>query len=80
MRCLNIYTDKRITEVGEVFRYLFISLGCFRLVFALGETVWYEKGRKRRIPIFFKKDRNVFFFYCYYLAVAIGVPEVKEDE
>lgn len=80
MRSLKVYRDKRITEAGEVFRYQSISIGNFRMIFALGKTVWYEKGRKRRIPIFFKKEKEAFFLYCYYIAIAIGYPKLKEDE
>ncbi|RHW31878.1 hypothetical protein [Oceanobacillus profundus] len=47
---------------------LYVDVGKFRLFFALSESAWYTKGKKRLIPIWIK-DKSLFI---YKLAMRIG--------
>lgn len=76
MRSLKIYRLRHIAEEGGIVRCLYIDIGRFRILFAIGETAWRERGKNHRIPIFFREKA----FFCHRLAIRIGKPEFKEDE
>jgi len=58
---------------GGVIKCLYIGILKFRLLIALGSSNWYQKGKKRRIPIWISKEG----LFMYRIALRIGPEPIR---
>lgn len=64
---MNIFRYDQESSDGLV-RCLYIDINDFRMLFALSESVWYTKGKERRIPVFMNKKG----LFIYKLGIRLG--------
>ncbi|KAA6472146.1 hypothetical protein DX928_22220 [Bacillus swezeyi] len=72
MRGLNVSFQTHY-EQGSKVRCLYIDVFRFRILTVYSDTVWYTKGKTRKVPVWIS-DNGLFF---YKLAIRIGIPKTK---